>query len=34
MDYEILFTVDGTFVLPAFIPSRSVRHQKSPLYCR
>jgi len=34
MDNEILCTVDGTFVLAAFIPFNSVRHQKRPLYCR
>ena len=30
MDYEILCIVDGTFVLAAFVPFHSVRHQKRP----
>jgi len=30
MDCEILCAVDGTFVLAAFVPSHSVRHQKRP----
>jgi len=31
MDCEILCAVDGTFVLVAFVPFHSVRHQKRPL---
>jgi len=30
MDCEILCAVDGTFILAAFVPSHSVRHQKRP----
>jgi len=34
MEYEILCTVESTFVVAAFIPFHSVRYQKRLLYCR